>query len=200
MTVQDRLKRSRRQEQDGMERFGGVRNPRSGARWDRRNDGRTDTELIEFKRTDNRRSITLKFDDLIALYRHAVAECRIPVLCFELCGRQWVLLPESDYHELAAHRPAPGAPDHLRADAPNLDGPSQVPRVARKPVLRRVPTQQLPGPRGQVGMPGNPPGPPRCVPGDPRMSRLRHQQRGEVRGLGRVLRKGAPPDQAPTAS
>lgn len=200
MTVQDRLKRSRRQEQDGMERFGGVRNPRSGARWDRRNDGRTDTELIEFKRTDNRRSITLKFDDLIALYRHAVAECRIPVLGFELCGRHWVLLPESDYHELAAHRPAPGPPDHLRADTTDLDGPGQVPRVARKPVLRRVPAQQLPGPRGQVGVPGDSSRSPRSVPRTSGLSRLRHQQRGEVRGLGRVLRKGAPPDQAPTAS
>jgi hypothetical protein len=180
-----------------MKRFGGVRNPRSGARWDRRNDGRTDTELIEFKRTDNRRSITLLADHLDALYRHAVAECRFPVLGFELCGRHWVVLPEPDYHELAAHRPASGTTRRLRAAATDLDGPGQVPRAARQPVLRRVPAQQLPGARGQVGVPGNPPGPPRPLPRDRGVPRLRDRQRGEVRSLGRVLRKRAAPDQAP---
>jgi hypothetical protein len=74
-------------------------------------------------------------------------------------------------------------------------GPRQVPGPARKPVLRRVPTQQLSGPGGEERLPGYPPGAPRSVPGPPRMSRLRHSQRGEVRGLGRNQRKGAPPDQ-----
>lgn len=184
-----------------MARFGGTTNPRSGGRWDRRNDGRTDTELVEFKRTDNQRSIRLLFDDLHALYLHAVAECRRPVLCFELCGVSFVVLREPEYHQLVADRQPPDSPGDLRASQPNrLDRPSQVPRVARKPVLRRVPAQQQPGAGSSQRVSRNPPGPPRCMPRDPGVPRLRNQQRGEVRGLGRVQRKGASSDQAPEAS
>src|SRR5215469_16813218 len=56
-----------------MRRFGGQQSPRSGAGWSRKNDGRTDWELVEFKRTDNRSVITLRHADLDALYRHAVS-------------------------------------------------------------------------------------------------------------------------------
>src|SRR5215471_20501141 len=98
-----------------MARFGGARHKASGARWDRKNDGRTDTELVEFKRTDNRRSITLLADDLHALYVHAVAESRRAVLGFELCGKHWVILPEPDYHELVLHRPPADPTGDLRA-------------------------------------------------------------------------------------
>jgi hypothetical protein len=199
MTVGDRLMRSRRQEQQGMERFGGVRNPRSGARWDRRNDGRTSTELVEFKRTDNRRSITLKYDDLRQLRQHAVVECRTPVLGFELSGEHFVVLAERDYHELAAGGHPDGPAADLRAPAPRLAGRGEVLGKLRQQsgqsVLRRSSAQRS-GQRGQVGLLGNPPGPPRPLPGPRPVSRLRAGQRREVGRLGRVLRKGAPQDQA----
>ena len=197
MRIDRRLLLSRQQEKKGMARFGGSQSPRSGAGWSRKNDGRTDDELIEFKRTDSRHSIRLLADDLDALYRHAMAECRIPLLCFELRGKRWLVLPESDYHELAVHRHQPGDAIDLREDVPHLARPSQVPRIARKPVLRRVPAQQQPGPGSSQRVPRNPPGPPRPLPGPGGLSQLRHKQRGEVRGLGRVQRKGASPDQAP---
>jgi len=182
-----------------MARFGGSQSSRSGAGWSRKNDGRTDDELVEFKRTDNRHSIRILADDLTALYRHAMAECRRPVLGFELCGKHWVILPEPDYHELVVHRHQPGDASDLREDVPVLARPSQVPRIARKPLLRRVPAQQQPGAGGPKRVPGNPPGPPRPLPGPGGLSELRHRQRGEVRGLGRVQRKGAAADQAPEA-
>jgi len=186
-----------------MARFGGVRNPRSGGRWDRRNDGRTNTELVEFKRTDNRHSITLLYNDLIGLYRHAVAESRRPVLGFELGGRNWVVLAESDYYELAGRGSEAGPTSDLRERPPRLVRRGQVPgperHWANESVLRRSPTQRASA-GSQKRVPGNPPGPPRPLPRDPGMSRLRPRQRGEVGGLGRVLRKGASPDQAPEAS
>ena len=203
MSVGDRLSRSRRQEREGMERFGGVRNPRSGARWDRRNDGRTERELVEFKRTDNRRSITLKYDDLRQLRQHAVVESRRPVLGFELCREHFVVLTERDYHELAAGGRGDGAAPGLRAGLSDVvDGPGQVSRRMRQqrqqPVLRRSPAQRS-GQRGQGGLSGNPPGPPRPLPGPRPVSRLRPQQRGEVGRLGRVFRKGTAQNQAGAA-
>jgi len=191
---------SRQQERRGMEQFGGVTNPRSGARWDRKNDGRTDTELVEFKRTDNRRSITLLFDDLISLWQHAVAESRLPVLVFELGGREWVVLPESSYHELVLRRPLPDAVNDLRADPPNMDRRRKVSWITRRPVLQRAPAQQLPGARSSQRVLGNPPGPPRALPRPGGLSGLRHQQRREVRSVGRNQRTRTPPDQTPEAS
>jgi len=183
-----------------MERFGGVRNPRSGARWDRKNDGRTDTELVEFKRTDNRRSITLLFTDLRDLYNHAVAESRCPVLVFELGGREWVVLPEPDYHELVLHRPGPGAPSDLREDLAPVARSRQVQRATRKPVLLRPSAQQHPGAGGKVGMSRDAPRAPRCLPSPPGVPRLRNRERGAVGRLGRNQRKGTSPDQTPEAS
>jgi hypothetical protein len=182
-----------------MERFGGVRNSRSGAGWSRKNDGRTSTELVEFKRTDNRRSITLLFDDLIALYRHAVAESRRPVLVFELGGREWVVLPEPSYHELVLYGPSTGSAGHLRADPSPMARQRKVQRAAWKPVLQRPPAQQHPGAGGPKRVPGNPPGAPRPLPGPGGLSRLRDRQRGTLGSVGRNQRKGATPDQAPEA-
>lgn len=182
-----------------MERFGGVRNPRSGARWDRRNDGRTATELVEFKRTDNRRSITLKLADLIALERHALAESRRPVLGFQLGGRNFVVLPEREYFELAdrgrGHGPAAG-PRTLPA---RLVPSGQVSGRGAGPVLRRSSTQRS-GAGSQERVPGDPPRSPRSVPGPGPMLRVRPRQRREVGSLGRVFRKRAPQDQEAASS
>jgi hypothetical protein len=197
----DRLSRSRRQEREGMQRFGGVQNPRSGARWDRKNDGRTDTELVEFKRTDNRRSITLLYDDLRALRRHAVVEGRVPLLCFELAGEHFVVLPENDYHELAARRLSPAA--YLRERTARLVSGSQVSgdvRTRTRQSLLRRSSAQRSGQRGQVSVPRNPSRLPRPLPGARPLSGVRPRERREVGRLGRVQRKGAAGDQTSTAS
>ena len=200
MKSDPRLSRSRRQEREGMDRFGGVQNPRSGARWDRKNDGRTSTELVEFKRTDNQRSITLLHDDLRSLRLHAVVECRLPVLCFELAGEHFVVLPEGDYHELA-DRDSP--PPRLRTGSSRLVRGGQVSgglrTRQRQPVLRRSSTQRT-GERGQVSVPRNPPRAARPLPGSRPVSQLRPRERREVGRLGRVQRKGTTGDQTGTAS
>jgi hypothetical protein len=196
--MNDRLTRSRRQERQGMERFGGVPSPRSGARWDRKNDGRTADELVEFKRTDNRSSITLKYIDLYDLRQHAMAEGRRPVLVFELGGDDFVVIPERDYLDLSGGRersPAPGP----RTGAARLAGSSKVLGKLRQrthqPVVRG-PSAQRSGAGGQERVPGDPPGPPRSVPGPRPVSRLRPRQQREVGGLGRVFRARTPPDEA----
>jgi hypothetical protein len=192
--VNGRLARSRRQEREGMQRFGGIQNPRSGARWDRKNDGRTDTELIEFKRTDNQRSITLLYKDLRALRLHAVVECRVPILGFELGGENFVVLHERDYHELVeSRRPA----SNIRTLTPRLVRRGQVPGGVRarpgQPVLRR-PSAQRSGERSQERVPRHPSRLSREVSGPRPMSGIRPEQRREVGGLGRVQRKGASSD------
>lgn len=62
-------------------------------------DVRSATVLYEMKRT-NRRTITIKADDLDTLRRHAYQTGREPVLGFELGGRNYVVVPEDDWLEL----------------------------------------------------------------------------------------------------
>jgi hypothetical protein len=95
--IRRRLKKSKRQEKEGMRRFGGIQHLRSGAGPYRKNDGRTATELFEFKRTDNQRCIRLNYTDLRDLEHHALAERRYPVLVFELAGHSYVVLTQKDY-------------------------------------------------------------------------------------------------------
>lgn len=196
-----RLSRSRRQEREGMARFGGIQNPRSGARWDRKNDGRTDTELIEFKRTDNKRSITLLYKDLRALKLHAVVERRVPVLGFELAGEHFVVLTENDYRQLAEDGHGDTARD--RAGPPRVVHRSEVPGNLRsrpgQSVLRRLSAQRT-GERGQSSMPRNPSRLPRPLPGSRPVSGLRTRERREVGRLGGLQRKGASGDQTGTTS
>ena len=59
-----RLKRSRKQEQATAKAINGRTQPGSGSGWVHRNDVRSDRFLVENKRTDNERSITIKADDL----------------------------------------------------------------------------------------------------------------------------------------
>ena len=212
---QQRLAKARRQEQEGMKRFGGKLNPRSGARPDRKNDGHTAEELVEFKRTDNRWGITLKLRDLRDLEGHALVEGRLPVLVFEIVDQRYVIIPERDYldrvhrSEQGASRPTQGpdghAGDHLPGvgRSPEVDGSGQMPRKLRsrrdQPVLRRLPAQR-PGPGGEVDLPGNPRGAPRPLPSGRPVSGVRPGPRGEVGGLGRVLRKRTSPDQEAATS
>lgn len=98
--MSDNLDRSQAQEARVAKRAGGRVQPRSGAGWARKNDVRTGRFLIECKRTDNKRSITLHATDLEALRRNAIRDSRIGTLQFDLNGRSYYVLSEVDFEEL----------------------------------------------------------------------------------------------------
>ena len=87
------IRRSKQQEKEGAERFGGTQNSNSGAGWVRKGDVRTPTELVEFK-TTAAKSYQLKYADLDLETRQALLDDRIMV--FGL-----VILAEDDYLELS---------------------------------------------------------------------------------------------------
>lgn len=93
------MKRSQAQEQRTAAVIGGKQQPRSGAGWSKKNDVRSDTLLVENKRTDNRRSITLKADDLEGVSRNAAQRGLTPVLQFDLNGRHYYVLDEVGMQE-----------------------------------------------------------------------------------------------------
>jgi hypothetical protein len=96
-----KLRRSVAQEKRTAERYKGSRSPQSGAGWVSKNDVRTDTLLIENKRTDNKSSITIKAKDLEDLDRNACREGRQAWFQFDLNGRSYVILREGFAMELA---------------------------------------------------------------------------------------------------
>lgn len=93
------LNKPRQQEIRIAKRVGGERNAMSGAGWRRKHDVREDGVLWEMKRT-NKRSITIKADDLESVRKQALLEGRSPALGFELAERNYVILTEDDYLEL----------------------------------------------------------------------------------------------------
>lgn len=96
-----RLKRSRKQEERTAAKYNGSRSPMSGAGWVHKNDVRTDQLLIENKRTDNKKSITLNAVDLEGLDRNAAREGRQAWFQFDLNGKSYVVLGEGFAMELA---------------------------------------------------------------------------------------------------
>ena len=96
----DILKKSVKQEKRSAKSYRGSRNAGSGSGWLRKNDVRSETFLIENKLTIATKSITLKNIDLIELRERAILEDRIPVLQFDLAGRNYVVLVESDFLEI----------------------------------------------------------------------------------------------------
>lgn len=96
-----KLKRSLAQEKRTAERYRGARSPGSGAGWSSKNDVRSADLLIENKRTDNKKSITIKAADLEELDRNAAREGRQAWFQFDLNGRQYVILLEGFATELA---------------------------------------------------------------------------------------------------
>jgi hypothetical protein len=108
--VDDRLRRSRRQERDGARRYGGSANPQSGA-GGINNDVRTPTESIEFKRTDAD-SYRLKAADLMTAWRHALIDGR-------RAGR-----PYRGGLGHATHSQAPPAALRLRSRSRRCKGPA----------------------------------------------------------------------------
>ncbi len=97
MALDPKLRRSRAQERGTAETYRGSRTIGSGNRWYSKGDVRTEEWLIECKRTDNKRSITLKFDDLMKIRSEALASGRSAALEFELNGRSWVVIERDDF-------------------------------------------------------------------------------------------------------
>lgn len=110
-----KIKRSRKQEKDGMTRLGGTVTPRSGAGWSKKGDGRTAAEMVEFKRTD-KKQITLKDVDLKKVESEALVEGRSSLLGFQLGGRNYIVLTEDDFLELK-WRAGGGAQSHKSTGA-----------------------------------------------------------------------------------
>lgn len=94
-----RLKLSRKQEKETAEVYDGRQQPGSGSGWVHRNDVRSDQFLIEDKRTDNERSITIKADDLRRLRINATRLDRVGVLEFYLGGHNYVVLHRDDFSQ-----------------------------------------------------------------------------------------------------
>lgn len=94
------MKASTKQEKRTAQKYGGSRQPRSGAGWIKKNDVRADNFLIENKLTMNSKTYTVKFDDLRALAANALKEDRVPVLQFDLGGKSFVILQEDDFLEM----------------------------------------------------------------------------------------------------
>jgi hypothetical protein len=92
-----RRKLSQRQERETAARYGGRQQAGSGSGWLHRNDVRSDEFLIENKRTDNERSITIKADDLRQLRINATRLDRIGILEFYLGGHNYVILHTDDF-------------------------------------------------------------------------------------------------------
>mgnify|MGYP000406817194 FL=1 len=92
-------KRSKQQEERTAERYNGSRNVMSGAWLVRKNDVRTIDLLIENKFTD-KKSYSIKSNEMVKLSRTAILEDRIPVLQVDLGGRSYVVLLENDFLEM----------------------------------------------------------------------------------------------------
>jgi hypothetical protein len=67
----------------------------SGNGWRRKNDVREDEYLWEMKRTD-KRSISLKLDDLEGLRKNAWKDGRTPVFHVEIQDKRYIVLEEVD--------------------------------------------------------------------------------------------------------
>ena len=68
----------------------------SGAGWVRKNDVRTEDLLVENKYTD-KKSYSIKSEEMVKLARTAILEDRMPVLQVDLGGRSYVVLLEDDF-------------------------------------------------------------------------------------------------------
>ena len=97
--MDERIARSRAQENRVAKRTGGSRNSGSGNGWKRKSDVRSPGLLWEMKRTDSRQ-ITLKADDFDTVRKQAWAEGASPIMHLEFGGRAYVILEEHEYFEL----------------------------------------------------------------------------------------------------
>lgn len=91
--------RSRAQEQRIADHVGGRRMPASGAFWKHKGDVRGGRYLMEMKRTDNKRSISIKDEDLTKIRQEALSQGLTPLLGFELNGRDYFIVRKEDMFE-----------------------------------------------------------------------------------------------------
>lgn len=127
--MDDRLRKSRRQEREGMRKLGGRQTGRSGANWHSKNDGRTVETLVEYKRTDNKKQITIHYTDLRDAERNALAEGRTMEFRFELMNREYVVrtaVDDVDVGDAYGTNPVVGT-------EPIVDDGRQVPGRWRNP-------------------------------------------------------------------
>ncbi len=94
------MKASKRQENRSAKIYKGSRNAGSGSGWLRKNDVRTHELLIENKLTSNLKSYSIKASELVDLTQRGILEDRLPVLQFDLGGKHYVILNESDFQML----------------------------------------------------------------------------------------------------
>ena len=99
--MNDINRRSKKQEERTADKYYGSRNVMSGAGWVRKNDVRTIDLLIENKFTD-KKSFSIKSDEMVKLARTAILEDRVPVLQVDLGGRSYVVLLEDDFLAMVA--------------------------------------------------------------------------------------------------
>lgn len=95
------MKRSRKQEDRSAKVYRGSRNAGSGSGWLRKNDVRSYKFLIENKLTDNKKSYSVKLQDMVELTQRAILEDRTPVLQFDVGGKHYVVLNEDDFITMA---------------------------------------------------------------------------------------------------
>lgn len=107
--MDEKIRRSRKQERDGAKRYGGTVNSQSGAGDIRKNDVRTPTESVEFKGTTNA-GYRLTVTDLSKAWFHALMDGRRMIFGIEYylspttrakCApgvpTRYVVMPEDDY-------------------------------------------------------------------------------------------------------
>ena len=97
--MNDINRRSKKQEERTADKYYGSRNIMSGAGWVRKNDVRTIDLLVENKFTD-KKSYSIKSEEMVKLARTAILEDRVPVLQVDLGGRSYVVLLEDDFLEM----------------------------------------------------------------------------------------------------
>lgn len=116
--VEPRLARSRAQEARGASLHGGRRNAGSGNTPWKKNDVRVDRDyLIEYKRTD-RKSITIKLEDLETCRTNALLEGRQPLFGIEIGGRDWVMAEAAEF-------------ERIRSGCARTDGVADTSEVSR---------------------------------------------------------------------
>ena len=73
---------------------GGQVSARSGAGWLRKADVRSERFLYEAKSTNNKKSYTIKEDDLAKIRQHGFIQQRPGVLVFDLNGRSYCVVAQ----------------------------------------------------------------------------------------------------------
>ncbi|MFE2539083.1 hypothetical protein [Actinacidiphila glaucinigra] len=91
-----RIKASRDQEKKLAKKIGGTTTAGSGNGWAVKNDVRNTRWSIECKTTGASR-FTLTHAALVAAEKNAILDMREMALAVEMCGRTWVVIPESTF-------------------------------------------------------------------------------------------------------